>query len=74
MKRKDNFEYGRNERNNASAETPEPHRVRLPGFLIEDEIGIGDVIKRATYILGIKSCGGCERRSAILNRWISFSR
>jgi len=52
----------------------QPHRVRLPGFLIEDEIGLGDVIKRATYAMGIKPCGGCERRAAALNRWMHFSR
>jgi hypothetical protein len=51
-----------------------PHRVRLPGFIKEEEIGLGDVVKRATYAMGIKPCGGCERRAAALNRWIAFSR
>ena len=32
----------------------EPHRVRLPGFLIPEEVGLGDVIKKATYVMGIK--------------------
>jgi hypothetical protein len=50
------------------------HLVRLPGFLIEEEIGLGDVIKRMTYVMGIKPCGGCEQRAAALNRWMSFSR
>lgn len=27
----------------------EPHRVRLPGFISDEEIGLGDVIKRVTY-------------------------
>jgi hypothetical protein len=52
----------------------EPHRVRLPGFLVEEEIGLGDAIKRATYAVGIKACGGCERRAAAMNRWMVFSR
>jgi hypothetical protein len=52
----------------------EPHRVRLPGFIVEDEIGLGDAIKRATYAMGIKPCGGCEKRAAALNRWTVFSR
>jgi hypothetical protein len=52
----------------------QPHRVRLPGFLIEEEIGLGDVIKRITYGFGIKPCGGCESRAAALNRWMRFSR
>jgi hypothetical protein len=51
-----------------------PHRVRLPGFLIEEEIGLGDVIKRVTYAMGIKPCGGCEKRAAALNQWMHFSR
>lgn len=50
-------------------------RVRLPGFIVEEEpIGLGDVIKRATYAIGFKSCSGCEQRAATLNRWISFHR
>ena len=53
---------------------PQPHRVRLPGFLIEEEVGLGDVIKRVTYAMGIKPCGGCEKRAATLNRWMHFSR
>jgi len=53
---------------------PQPHRVRLPGFLIEEEIGLGDAIKRVTYAMGFKHCQGCEKRAATLNRWMRFSR
>ena len=53
---------------------PRPHRVRLPGFLIEEEMGLGDAIKRVTYAVGIKPCGGCEERAAALNRYLRFSR
>ncbi|HEV8588823.1 MAG TPA: hypothetical protein VGQ72_08100 [Pyrinomonadaceae bacterium] len=49
-----------------------PYRVRLPGFINDKEVGLGDVIKRATYAFGIKPCGGCERRAAALNRWMVF--
>ena len=52
---------------------PGPRRVRLPGFIDDKEVGLGDVIKRATYAMGIKPCGGCERRAAKLNRWMVFS-
>jgi hypothetical protein len=55
------------------AEAP-AHRVRLPGFLVEEEIGLGDVIKRVTYAMGIKPCQGCEERAAALNRWMHFTR
>lgn len=54
-------------------ETP-AHRVRLPGFLVEEEIGLGDVIKRVTYAMGIAPCAGCEKRAAALNRWTHFTR
>jgi hypothetical protein len=49
------------------------YQVRLPGFITDEEIGLGDVIKRATYAMGIKPCGGCVRRAATLNRWFGFS-
>jgi len=51
----------------------QPHRVRLPGFINDEDIGLGDVIKRATYAVGIRPCGGCGRRAAALNRWFAFS-
>jgi hypothetical protein len=52
-----------------------PHRVRLPGFILEEqEVGLGDVVKRMTYAMGIKPCGGCQRRAAALNRWMVFTR
>ncbi len=51
----------------------QPHSVRLPGFVIDQDIGLGDVIKRATSAFGIRPCGGCEQRAALLNRWLVFS-
>ena len=37
------------------AEKPQhqAHRVRLPGFLIEEETGLGDAIKKVTYAMGV---------------------
>jgi hypothetical protein len=55
------------------AETKAPlFRVRLPGF-INEEIGLGDVVKRITSAAGIKPCNGCQRRAAILTRWLVLS-
>lgn len=51
----------------------EPYRVRLPGFISDKEVGLGDVIKRATHAVGIKPCGGCARRATALNRWMVFT-
>jgi hypothetical protein len=48
------------------------HRVRLPGFVTDEDVGLGDLIKRATSAVGIKPCGGCQRRAAALNRWMVF--
>jgi hypothetical protein len=50
-----------------------PHQVRLPGFVSDEEIGLGDVMKRATSYFGIQACGGCAQRAAMLNRWLVFS-
>lgn len=49
-----------------------PFRVHLPGF-IQEEVGLGDVIKRVTYAMGITPCAGCEQRATTLNQWMTFS-
>jgi hypothetical protein len=51
----------------------EPIRVRMPGFVADEGIGLGDAIKRVTRTVGIRPCGGCERRAAMLNRWVTFT-
>ncbi|MGH8906519.1 MAG: hypothetical protein ACRD0K_08380 [Egibacteraceae bacterium] len=50
-----------------------PYRVRLPGFVKDEEVGLGDVVKRATSAVGVRPCGGCARRAAALNRRIVFT-
>jgi hypothetical protein len=50
-----------------------PRRVHLPGFLSEQDIGLGDAIKRTTSYFGIRPCGGCERRATALNNRFVFS-
>jgi hypothetical protein len=45
-----------------------PRHVRVPGFMTGDEIGLGDAVKRITSTLGVRPCGGCERRAAALNQ------
>jgi hypothetical protein len=51
----------------------ESRPLRLPGFLNENEIGMGDAIKRVTSYLGIAPCRSCHARAAALNRWVVFS-
>ncbi|EMF55577.1 MULTISPECIES: hypothetical protein [Streptomyces] len=49
------------------------HRVRIPGFAREDgDIGLGDAVARVTAAVGVRPCGGCERRAAALNRWMTI--
>jgi hypothetical protein len=63
------------ENRTATEETqPTPRKVRLPGFIVDEQVGLGDVVQRAAYAMGIKPCGGCERRAAAMNRWMVFTR
>ncbi|MEV6956011.1 hypothetical protein [Streptomyces sp. NPDC051183] len=51
-----------------------PRRVRMPGFVTDEDIGLGDAVKRVTSTMGIsRPCGGCDRRAAALNRWVVLS-
>lgn len=62
------------ESNNSQKQSEHPtHQMRLPGFITDEEIGLGDVLKRVTSYLGIKICGNCERRAAALNSWVAFT-
>ena len=56
----------------AKSETT-PHRFRVPGFVTDQDIGLGEVIRRATYAMRIKPCSACERRAAELSHWMVFT-
>ena len=47
--------------------------VRLPGFVADHAIGLGDVVSRVATRVGFTACGGCTRRAAQMNQWISFT-
>ena len=53
---------------------PRPYRVRLPGFVADEAVGLGDAVQRMTYAMGIKPCSGCEQRAGAMNRWMVFTR
>ncbi len=53
---------------------PQPRRIRLPGFVRDEDIGLGRAIKYATTRVGIRPCGGCERRAAALDRRVIFTQ
>ena len=52
---------------------PARYRVRLPGFVSDDDLGLGDAVTRATSRIGMRPCGNCRRRAATLNRWVTFA-
>jgi hypothetical protein len=56
----------------APAAEGQPHRMRLPGFVGTEEVGLGDAVKRAASYFGARPCGGCEQRRVALNRWMAF--
>lgn len=50
---------------------PRPRQIQLP-FAIDGNIGLGDVLKQMTSAIGIKPCGGCQKRAEWLNQQIQF--
>jgi hypothetical protein len=36
--------------------------------------GLGDTIAKATKAVGIKPCGGCKKRQAILNKIVPYKK
>ena len=58
---------------NSAQPSHQPYRVRLPGFVSDEDSGLGDAITHVTYAFGIRPCSGCERRAATLNRWFVFT-
>ena len=67
------MDVGRSRSDHNGDKQRKPYRVRLPGFVSDEDLGLGDVIKRATSTAGISPCGGCNRRAEVLNRWLAFS-
>ena len=50
-----------------------PFRVRLPGFIANEEIGLGRRHQARDLLCRRSPCGGCEGRAAALNRWVVFT-
>lgn len=49
---------------------PPPERPDAPKPIL----GLGDAISKVTSKLGIRECGGCARRRALLNRVVPFKQ
>ena len=58
-------------RQKRAAEEPErrPHNMRLPMFVADEPVGLGDVLKHATSTIGIRPCGGCAKRGGARTVW-----
>jgi hypothetical protein len=41
-------------------------------FIRQPSKGAGDTIKKVTTAIGIKPCGGCQKRAELLNRLIPY--
>jgi hypothetical protein len=50
-----------------------PRNVRLPVFVSDEPVGLGDLIKRATSAIGVRPCGGCAERARRLNNRLTFT-
>lgn len=48
-------------------------QMRMPGFVDDRVIGLGDVVSRATSTVGLRPCGGCVRRADRLNQVVVFT-
>jgi hypothetical protein len=65
-----------NEKAHHQREKPErlPRTVRLPVFVSDEPVGLGEVIKRATSAIGFNPCGGCAQRAERLNSRVMVRR
>jgi hypothetical protein len=50
-----------------------PRQVRLPGFSGDAPVGLGNAVKRATSLVGIRPCGSCHERAKKLNSRVVFT-
>jgi hypothetical protein len=60
-------------RSYGDAHTPDQSSLGLAPYRIEDQIGLGDIVKRATGAMGIQPCQKCHERAARLNQWVSIT-
>jgi hypothetical protein len=50
-----------------------PRRVRLPGFVPDEPVGLGDAVMRVSSAAGVRPCRGCAERARRLNNWMVFT-
>ena len=47
--------------------------IRVPAFVTDESLGLGDAVSRIARAASMSPCGGCDSRRNWLNRWIVFS-
>lgn len=53
---------------------PEPPTViRLPRFVLDEEIGLGTAVSRLAGAVGLRPCGGCAARARAMDRWVRLA-
>lgn len=60
-------------RRNTTETQRQAFQIHVPGTAIDGSVGLGDVVTRLTGMAGLKPCGGCKQRAAVLNRWVTFT-
>lgn len=51
-----------------------PSLRKLIDRKIETDTGVGDTVKRVTSAIGIKPCGGCQKRAEVLNKMFPYKK
>lgn len=51
----------------------QPRQVRLPGFVPDEPVGLGDAVKRVTSMVGVRPCGPCQARAERMNQWMTLT-
>jgi hypothetical protein len=49
-------------------------RIRLPGGVVKDEIGLGSLLARMFAAAGVPPCADCEKRAEALDHLVVFSK
>lgn len=62
------------DRNDSNDIESGPFRVRLPGFVAHEAVGLGDIVGRFGHALGVTPCDRCRERRDWLNRRVVFTR
>ena len=62
------------EQDSGAPPPPEPPAtIRLPRFVLDEEIGLGSAVSRLAGAAGLRPCGGCAARARSLDRWVRLA-